>query len=127
MSHGQNEQHEGWNGLIAMIATDIADSPEIDIPGEAFPPSQVYKGGKTRKSSDTTSFSMDRCLNEAYLVVALMPGAGGKDHIGSHEKLMQNGISGMPDPLLLHGWRIERKPGPVGMRLSPGHTDRRGD
>jgi hypothetical protein len=62
ISQGQNEQHEGWNGLIAITATDVADNPEIVIPGEIFPPSQVYEGGKIRKLSDTISFSMDSNL-----------------------------------------------------------------
>jgi hypothetical protein len=60
ISQGQNEQQEGWNGLTAITATDVAERPEIVIPGEVFSPSQVYEGGKIRKSRDTTSFSMDR-------------------------------------------------------------------
>jgi ribonuclease HI len=60
ISHGQNEQQEGWKGLTAITATDAAESPTIRIRGELFSPSQVCDGENSRKSRRTTSLSMAR-------------------------------------------------------------------
>jgi ribonuclease HI len=58
ISHGQNEQQEGWKGLTAITATDTAESPAIRMRGELSSPSQVCDGGNSRKSRRTTSLSM---------------------------------------------------------------------
>lgn len=59
MSHGQNEQQDGWNGFTAMTARDPDLRPEIRILGETSAPSQVWVGGNSRKSSLITSGSME--------------------------------------------------------------------
>jgi len=56
--HGVKEQQDFSNGLNTMTATDLAERPVIQIRGERFSPSQVCVGGNSRKSSETTSFSM---------------------------------------------------------------------
>ena len=87
MSQGQNEQQEGWNGLIAMTATDSAERLEIVIPGDIFSPSQVCEGGKIRKSSDTTSFSMTEFPLHSIVSVCH---AEGKNDIGSPEMMVRD-------------------------------------
>jgi hypothetical protein len=57
-SHGVNEQQDFSKGLKTMMATETAESPRSRTAGDRFSPSQVWAGGNSRKSSDTTSGSM---------------------------------------------------------------------
>lgn len=58
MIHGVKEQQDFSNGLKTIIATDAAFSPLRVRRGEWFPPSQVWVGGNSRKSSETTILSI---------------------------------------------------------------------
>ena len=46
------------DGLKTMTAREFELSPSILIPGETFPPLQVFAGGNSMKSKLTLSFSV---------------------------------------------------------------------
>jgi hypothetical protein len=50
---GVKEQQDFSNGLKIITATDDAFNPLRVIRGDRFPPSQVWVGGNSRKSSET--------------------------------------------------------------------------
>jgi hypothetical protein len=56
--HGVNEQQDFSNGLKTITATDDAFNPSRVREGDRFPPSQVWVGGNSRKSSETKSRSI---------------------------------------------------------------------
>jgi hypothetical protein len=58
MIQGVKEQQDFSNGLKTITATDDAFNPLRVRRGDWFPPSQVWVGGNSRKSSETTSRSI---------------------------------------------------------------------
>jgi hypothetical protein len=56
--HGVKEQQDFSNGLKIITATDDAFNPLRVRRGDRFPPSHVWEGGNSRKSSETTSRSI---------------------------------------------------------------------